>query len=76
VIKNPVKDINSLNKVCLAAFNQRRKTIRNSFKNLISAERLTALGINPGLRAENLALADFVMLANFITDNPTELNNE
>ncbi|MBA6291845.1 16S rRNA (adenine(1518)-N(6)/adenine(1519)-N(6))-dimethyltransferase RsmA [Colwellia sp. MB3u-70] len=76
VIKNPVKDINSLNKVCLAAFNQRRKTIRNSFKKLISAEQLTALGIDPGLRAENLALADFVMLANFVTDNPIELNNE
>jgi 16S rRNA (adenine1518-N6/adenine1519-N6)-dimethyltransferase len=75
-IKNPVKDINSLNKVCLAAFNQRRKTIRNSFKKLISAEQLTALGIDPGLRPENLALADFVMLANFVTDNPVELDNE
>ena len=74
-IKNPVKDINSLNKVCLAAFNQRRKTIRNSFKKLISAEQLTELGIDPGLRPENLALADFVMLANFVTDNPVDLEN-
>ncbi len=75
-IKNPVKDINSLNKVCLAAFNQRRKTIRNSFKRLISAEQLTELGIDPGLRPENLTLADFVMLANFVTDNPIEANDE
>jgi 16S rRNA (adenine1518-N6/adenine1519-N6)-dimethyltransferase len=75
-IKNPVKDINSLNKVCLAAFNQRRKTIRNSFKKLISAEQLTELGIDPGLRPENLTLADFVMLANFVTDNPIEANDE
>ncbi|ARD43673.1 16S rRNA (adenine(1518)-N(6)/adenine(1519)-N(6))-dimethyltransferase RsmA [Colwellia sp. PAMC 21821] len=75
-IKNPVKDINSLNKVCLAAFNQRRKTIRNSFKKLISVEQLTELGIDPGLRPENLALADFVMLANFVTDNPVALDDE
>ncbi len=33
-ISNPVKDINALNTVCLTAFNQRRKTIRNSFKKL------------------------------------------
>ena len=62
--------------MCLAAFNQRRKTIRNSFKKLISAEQLTSLGIDPGLRPENLSLADFVMLANFVTDNPIETDDE
>jgi 16S rRNA (adenine1518-N6/adenine1519-N6)-dimethyltransferase len=73
-IKNPVNNIKSLNLVCLAAFNQRRKTIRNSFKKLISAEQLESLGINPGLRAENLSVEDFIMLANFVDDNPVEKN--
>jgi len=71
-IRNPVKDINALNTVCLTAFNQRRKTIRNSFKKLIGAEQLTDLGIDPGLRPENLALDDYIKLANFITENPVD----
>ncbi len=71
-IKNPVKDINALNTVCLSAFNQRRKTIRNSFKKLINVEQLNALGINETLRPENLSIDDFIKLANFITDNPPE----
>jgi 16S rRNA (adenine1518-N6/adenine1519-N6)-dimethyltransferase len=71
-IKNPVKDITALNTVCLAAFNQRRKTIRNGFKNLISVAQLEALNIDANLRPENLTLDDYIMLANFIVDNPPE----
>ncbi|WP_114326748.1 16S rRNA (adenine(1518)-N(6)/adenine(1519)-N(6))-dimethyltransferase RsmA [Candidatus Colwellia aromaticivorans] len=71
-IKNPVKDISALNTVCLAAFNQRRKTIRNGFKNLISVAQLEALNIDANLRPENLTLDDYIMLANFIVDNPPE----
>ena len=71
-IKNPVKDISALNTVCLAAFNQRRKTIRNSFKNLISVAQLESLNIDANLRPENLSLDDYIMLANFIVDNPPE----
>ncbi len=75
-IKNPVKDLKALNQVCLSAFNQRRKTIRNSFKKLISAEQLQSLGIDPSLRPENLHLDDFIKLANFITNNPINENND
>ena len=71
-IKNPVKEISALNTVCLAAFNQRRKTIRNSFKNLISVAQLESLNIDANLRPENLTLDDYIMLANFIVDNPPE----
>ncbi|MEW6990228.1 16S rRNA (adenine(1518)-N(6)/adenine(1519)-N(6))-dimethyltransferase RsmA [Colwelliaceae bacterium 6441] len=69
-IKNPVKDIKALNQVCLTAFNQRRKTIRNSFKKLIPVEELIALGLDPTVRPENLALDDYIKLANYVTDNP------
>jgi len=71
-IKNPVKNIKDLNTVCLAAFNQRRKTIRNSFKKIISAEQLAHLEIDASLRPENLSLNDYIKLANFLADNPVE----
>ncbi len=71
-ISNPVKDINALNTVCLAAFNQRRKTIRNSFKKLLSVEQLESLNIDANLRPENLSLDEYIKLANFIVDNPPE----
>lgn len=74
-IKNPVKDIAALNTVCLAAFNQRRKTIRNSFKNLISVKQLESLNIDANLRPENLTLDDYILLANFIVDNPPEVTD-
>lgn len=69
-ITNPVKDINALNTVCLTAFNQRRKTIRNSFKKLLSEEQLSTLNIDANLRPENLSIDDYIKLANFIVDNP------
>jgi len=75
-IKNPVKELSALNTVCLAAFNQRRKTIRNSFKNLISVEQLESLNIDANLRPENLTLDDYILLANFIVDNPPEPTQE
>lgn len=55
----------TLNRVCLEAFNQRRKTLRNSLSNLVSAEELTGLGIDPSLRAENLSLQQFIDVANY-----------
>lgn len=73
-IKNPVKDIKALNRVCLAAFGQRRKTIRNSFKKLATVEQLESLGLNPTLRPENLTIDEYIKLANFIVDNPPELD--
>lgn len=74
VIKNPVKDIKALNTICLAAFNQRRKTIRNSFKKILSEEQLISLDIDPNLRAENLPLDDYIKLANFLVDNPVTVS--
>jgi len=46
------------------AFSQRRKTLRNSLAGLLEADDYAALGIAPGLRAENLAVADFVAISN------------
>jgi len=44
------------------AFAQRRKTLRNNLRNIISAEELESISINPGLRPENLSLDDYVRI--------------
>lgn len=56
----------TLNRVCLEAFNQRRKTLRNSLSNLMTAEELAELNIDASLRAENLSLDQFISIANYI----------
>ncbi|MFQ1016192.1 16S rRNA (adenine(1518)-N(6)/adenine(1519)-N(6))-dimethyltransferase RsmA [Gilliamella sp. BG7] len=59
-----VNDIKILSRVTTEAFNQRRKTIRNSLSNLFTVEQLTELNIDPNLRAENLTVQQYCQLAN------------
>ena len=56
----------TLNRVCLEAFNQRRKTLRNSLSNLMTADELSNLEIDASLRAENLSLDQFIAIANYL----------
>ncbi len=49
------------------AFGQRRKTIRNSLKDLVSDDIFKQLNISPLSRAENLSVADYVNLSNQLT---------
>jgi 16S rRNA (adenine1518-N6/adenine1519-N6)-dimethyltransferase len=46
-----------------AAFSHRRKTLRNSLKGLLSSQDIESCGIDPQLRPETLAPAQFGMLA-------------
>jgi 16S rRNA (adenine1518-N6/adenine1519-N6)-dimethyltransferase len=57
--------------VVTAAFGQRRKTLRNALRALMSADRIEALGIDPNLRGENLAIGDFVRIANALDPRAT-----
>ncbi|MCC7248826.1 MAG: 16S rRNA (adenine(1518)-N(6)/adenine(1519)-N(6))-dimethyltransferase RsmA [Lysobacter sp.] len=50
--------------VVRAAFGQRRKTLRNALGGVCETETIVAAGIDPQNRAERLAVADFVRLAN------------
>ncbi len=59
-------DQNKLDRVTRAAFGQRRKMLRASLKNLGGQELLNKAGIDGTLRAEAIALEDFVALANLI----------
>jgi 16S rRNA (adenine1518-N6/adenine1519-N6)-dimethyltransferase len=45
------------------AFSQRRKTISNSLKTVVDRKTILACEIDPGARAENLAVADFARLS-------------
>ena len=52
--------------VVLKAFGQRRKTLRNTLKGLLDDAGFAELNINPQLRAENLSVAQFVAISNYL----------
>ncbi len=53
-----------------AAFGQRRKTLRNALSSVCTAEEIVRAGIDPQSRAEQLAVSDFVALANLTAAPP------
>lgn len=59
-----------LNRVCLEAFNQRRKTLRNCFSNFATTEQIEALGIDPSLRPEQLSVTEFIHIAKWLAQQP------
>ena len=61
---HPVKDVRVLSRITTEAFNQRRKTIRNSLGNLFSVEVLTGMGIDPAI-----SVAQYCQMANYLAEN-------
>ena len=59
-----IRDRESFSTIVRECFNQRRKTLRNALKNILSDDQIQVLGINPRLRPENLTVTDFAKLAN------------
>ncbi len=64
----PAHDVKLLESVVGTAFQQRRKTLRNTLKKLCSERFILSQGIDPTVRPENLSLKDYVTLANAIFD--------
>jgi 16S rRNA (adenine1518-N6/adenine1519-N6)-dimethyltransferase len=52
--------------IVLAAFSQRRKTLRNTLHGYLKPEDYAVLEIDPGLRAENLTVAQYVAIADHL----------
>ena len=52
--------------VVRTAFGQRRKTLRNTLRGYLSDLDYKKLGVDAQLRAENLAVADFIRVANYL----------
>ncbi|QBY42034.1 16S rRNA (adenine(1518)-N(6)/adenine(1519)-N(6))-dimethyltransferase RsmA [Arsenophonus nasoniae] len=59
----PICDVKLLSRITTQAFNQRRKTIRNSLSDLFSVQDFEQLGIDPNCRAENISVENYCKLA-------------
>jgi 16S rRNA (adenine1518-N6/adenine1519-N6)-dimethyltransferase len=53
------------------AFGQRRKTLRNALQQQCGGDDIVAAGLRPDARAEQLAVSDFVALANHLAARPS-----
>lgn len=53
--------------VVQTAFAQRRKMLRNTLKGVLDDAGFATLGISPTLRPEDLAVEDYVRIANYLT---------
>jgi 16S rRNA (adenine1518-N6/adenine1519-N6)-dimethyltransferase len=52
--------------VVRTAFGQRRKTLRNTLRSYLNENDFGQLGIDAQLRAENLSVAEFAKVANYL----------
>ncbi|MEK6592210.1 MAG: 16S rRNA (adenine(1518)-N(6)/adenine(1519)-N(6))-dimethyltransferase RsmA [Pseudomonadota bacterium] len=58
-------DEDLLGKIVMSAFSQRRKTLRNTLKAYFHAGDFAALGLDSGMRAQDLSVKDFVRMTNY-----------
>ncbi len=56
-------DAERFSAIVAAAFNQRRKTLRNALSKILTEEEIKKAGVDPALRAEALSVEAFVALA-------------
>ncbi|BAN99206.1 dimethyladenosine transferase [Plautia stali symbiont] len=68
----PVSDVRLLGRITTEAFGQRRKTLRNSLGHLFTAGALDELNIDASLRAENVTVAQYCQLANWLGHHQAE----
>jgi len=64
----PANNEQTLATLVTQAFSQRRKTLRNCVKKLLSAEQIESVDIDPSRRPETLSVEEFVSLANLIDE--------
>ncbi len=60
---HPLGDEALFARLVAAAFGQRRKTLRNTLKGMVTEADLRACGIDPSARAEKLTIADYAALS-------------
>ena len=64
-----VVDKDSFEKIVKVAFSQKRKTIKNNFKNILFDKDFFNLEISPKIRSEALSIDQFIKLENYVTHN-------
>jgi 16S rRNA (adenine1518-N6/adenine1519-N6)-dimethyltransferase len=72
LIPRPVSELNAtsqekLSQVVLTAFSQRRKMLRNTMRTMLSEAAFPELGIDPTQRPEDVSVADYVRIANYLS---------
>lgn len=70
--REAIESMDSLMQLVRQAFSQRRKTLRNNLKNVISLEEFEALAINPQDRPERLSVETYVKLSNYLNNRAPE----
>jgi 16S rRNA (adenine1518-N6/adenine1519-N6)-dimethyltransferase len=63
------KNFNNFKKVIKTAFQFKRKTLKNNFKDILGEDNFNSIGINSQKRAEMLSIDDFVNIENYIYDH-------
>ncbi|MBB1488447.1 16S rRNA (adenine(1518)-N(6)/adenine(1519)-N(6))-dimethyltransferase RsmA [Oceanospirillum sediminis] len=67
-LPHPAKSVECLDLLVRTAFTQRRKTLRNNLKTLLTADEIESLNIDPGCRPETLSLQKVVELSDLLAD--------
>lgn len=62
----PVGQESLFARVVATAFSQRRKTLRNTLRDYLKPADFDALALDSGLRAENLSVAQYAMIVNYL----------
>ena len=68
-VGHKVIDKDSFEQIIKIAFSQKRKTIKNNFKNILFDKDFLNLEISPKIRAESLTIEQFIKLENYVTQN-------
>lgn len=58
-----------LSRIVTSAFMKRRKTIRNALRDVVEIDDLEMVGIDPGLRPEQISIAEYVELSNHLASS-------
>ena len=64
-----VIDKDRFEQIVKVAFSQKRKTIKNNFKNILFDKDFFNLEISPKIRSEALTIDQFIKLENYVTQN-------
>jgi 16S rRNA (adenine1518-N6/adenine1519-N6)-dimethyltransferase len=72
-IDTPAKDPKFLDRIVRQGFSSKRKMLRNNLKDIIDGDRLSEilekLEIDPQIRAENLSVANWILLSDRLLDS-------
>ncbi len=61
-----IADVDQLSGLVAAAFSKRRKTLKNALKDLLDEDTIRSLGLDPTVRPEQVAIEEFIALANAV----------